>query len=61
MAPQFRIELLQARHRMRQHLQVDAGLVHLAQSQFAEIVEPLHRRRRRDQVETAGVRFTSGS
>jgi hypothetical protein len=26
---------------MRQHLQIDAGLVHLAQPQRAEIVEPL--------------------
>ena len=47
------VELLQPRHRMRQHLQIDAGLVHLPQSQFAEIVEALHRRRCGDRVQAA--------
>ena len=35
----FRIEILEPRHRMRQHLQVDSGLVHFLQAQFADIVE----------------------
>jgi len=51
----FRIEILEPRHRMRQHLQVDAGFVHFLQAQFADIVEALHGRWRRDRVQAAGV------
>ena len=40
---------------MRQHLQVDAGFIHFLQSQFAEIVEPLHDCRHGDRVQTAGM------
>jgi hypothetical protein len=40
---------------MRQHLQIDAGLVHFLQAQFAKIVEALHGCRRRDRVQTAGM------
>jgi hypothetical protein len=35
------IDRLQAGHRMRQHLKIDAALVHLAQAKRAEVVEPL--------------------
>ena len=39
--PSFGVNRLQSGDRMRQHLQIDAGLVHLADPQRAEIVEPL--------------------
>jgi len=40
---------------MRQHLQVDAGLVHFLQARFAQIVETLQGCRRGDRVQTAGM------
>ncbi len=39
------IEALRRRRGVRQHLQVDAGFVHLADAQRADIVEPLAQRR----------------
>src|SRR5215472_11963251 len=39
--PGFGIDRLQPGDRMRQDLQIDAGLIHLANAQRAEIVEPL--------------------
>jgi hypothetical protein len=38
--PGFGIDRLQSGNRMRQDLQIDAGLVHLADAQRAEIIEP---------------------
>lgn len=38
--PGFGVDRLQSWDRMRQDLQIDAGLVHLADAQRAEIVEP---------------------
>jgi hypothetical protein len=46
---------------MRQHLQVDAGLVHFLQAQFAQIVETLQGCRRRDRVQTGGIPLHPGS
>ncbi len=39
--PGFGVDRLQSGDRMRQDLQIDAGLIHLADAQRAEIVEPL--------------------
>ena len=39
--PALGVDRLQSGDRVRQHLQIDAGLVHLADAQRAEIVEPL--------------------
>src|SRR3954447_15051592 len=39
---------------MRQHLEINAGVIHLAQSQFAEIIEPLDQLARPDRVDAAG-------
>src|SRR3954447_3182040 len=39
---------------MRQHLEINAGVVHLAQPQFAEIVEPVDQLARPDRVGAAG-------
>ena len=46
------VDPLEAGDRMRQHLEVDAGFVHLLEAQGAEIVEPLLDAARR----TAGAR-----
>ena len=46
---------------MRQHLQVDAGLVHFLQAQFAQIVETLYGCRRGDRARPLACRFTSES
>ena len=42
---------------MREHLHVDAGLVHLAQAQFADIVEPFDQPRRALHVHPGKVLF----
>src|SRR4051794_41955607 len=39
---------------MRQHLEINAGVVHLAKPQFAEIIEPLDQLARPDCVGAAG-------
>src|SRR4051812_45983049 len=39
---------------MRQHLEINAGIVHLAEPHFAEIIEPLDQLARPDRVGAAG-------
>ena len=51
----FCIDLLEPWHRVRDHLQVDTGLVHFLQPQCAEMVQAPHSRRHRGRVQTAGM------
>jgi hypothetical protein len=49
------LHLLQPRVGVRQHLQVDAGLVHFLEAQFADVVEPLDQPRRVLRVDAGKV------
>src|SRR5271166_942833 len=60
MARRFRPRASGARASYATALQVDAGLVHFLQAQFAKIIETLHGCRRRDRVQTAGMPFYLG-
>ena len=56
----LRVELLQPGIGVRQHLHIDAGLVHLSEAQFADIVEPLDDPRRIGRLLTDGVTLHLG-
>jgi hypothetical protein len=56
----LRVELLQTGVGMRQHLHVDAGLVHFSEAQVADIVEPLDDPRRIGRLLADGVTLHLG-